>query len=331
MSFISNCTPIAIKDMASRLKKGNLVAFPTETVYGLGADATNENAISRLYTVKGRPTEHPLIVHISSIDILYRWARYIPEYAISLARNFWPGPMTLVLPRKSLAKDFITGGQNNVGIRIPSHPIALELLREFESLGGEGVAAPSANRFGAVSPTNATAVEMELISFLSENDRILDGGPCSIGVESTIVNCTSENLSILRPGALTKEMIEDFLKISIHLNTLDLENNKIKASGLLDSHYTPRAKIFLTGTPALGDGFIALDSFKTPTGAIRIAAPKTNEEYARVLYNSFRIADHKGLSKVFVIPPVGQGIATAINDRLEKAAYKISIVAKNAK
>ena len=322
MSIISNCTVSSIKDVATTLINGDLVAFPTETVYGLGADATNEDAIARIYKAKGRPEGHPLIVHISSLGNLDKWARDIPEYAVNLARAFWPGPMTLILPRTGLAKDFITGGQDNVGIRIPSHTIALALLKEFEDQGGLGVAAPSANRFGAVSPTTATAVEIELADYLSENDQILDGGPCVVGVESTIINCTHSKPSILRPGAVTKEMIENTLGITIELNTSNSESIQIKAAGLLESHYAPSAKVFLTGSPTLGDGFIALDSFTTPAGAVRIAAPKTNEEYAQVLYEAFRLADIKGLRRVFVIPPTGDGIAVAINDRLAKSAFE---------
>ena len=322
MSIISNCTATAIKDVAAALINGDLVAFPTETVYGLGADATNEDAVARIYKVKGRPLGHPLIVHISTLGNLDKWARDIPEYAVNLARAFWPGPMTLVLPRTDLAKDFITGSQDNVGIRIPSHTVAIALLKEFESLGGLGVAAPSANRFGAVSPTTATAVEIELSDYLSENDQILDGGACLVGVESTIINCTQNKPSILRPGAVTKEMIEDTLGITIDLNTSNSESIQIKAAGLLESHYAPKAKVFLSGSPSSGDGFIALDSFTTPTGALRLASPKTNEEYAQVLYETFRLADSKGLERVFVIPPTGDGIAVAINDRLSKSAFE---------
>jgi L-threonylcarbamoyladenylate synthase len=322
MSIISNCTVTAIKDAAATLIQGDLVAFPTETVYGLGADATNKDAVARIYKVKGRPIGHPLIVHISLLGNLDKWARDIPEYAVNLARAFWPGPMTLILPRTDLAKDFITGGQDNVGVRVPSHTVALALLKEFEDQGGLGVAAPSANRFGAVSPTTATAVEIELAEFLSKNDQILDGGPCLVGVESTIIDCTQSKPSILRPGAVTKEMIEDTLGITIDLNTSNSESLQIKAAGLLESHYAPNAKVFLTGTPTLGDGFIALDSYETPVGAIRIAAPKTNKEYAQVLYEAFRLADDKGLGRVFVIPPIGGGLAVAINDRLAKSAFE---------
>jgi L-threonylcarbamoyladenylate synthase len=322
MSIISNCTATTIKDAAATLIKGDLVAFPTETVYGLGADATNKDAIARIYKVKARPVGHPLIVHISSLANLDKWARNIPEYAVKLARAFWPGPMTLILPRTDLAKDFITGGQDNVGIRIPSHTVTLALLNEFEDQGGLGVAAPSANRFGAVSPTTVRAVEIELADFLSKNDQILDGGPCLVGVESTIINCTQSKPSILRPGAVTKEMIEDTLGITIDLNASNSGSIQIQAPGLLESHYAPNAKVFLTGSPTLGDGFIALDSFTTPSGAIRVASPKTNEEYAQVLYEAFRLADRMSLSRVFVIPPTGDGIAVAINDRLAKSAFE---------
>jgi len=322
MSIISNCTAIAIKDAAAALINGDLVAFPTETVYGLGADATNKDAIARIYRVKGRPVGHPLIVHISSLANLDKWAKDIPEYAVKLARAFWPGPMTLILPRTDHAKDFITGSQDNVGIRIPSHTVALALLKEFEAQGGLGVAAPSANRFGAVSPTTASAVEIELVDYLSESDLILDGGPCSVGVESTIINCTQDKPSILRPGAVTKEMIENTLGLTVDLNASNSESIKIKAAGLLESHYAPNAKVFLTGTPTLGDGFIALETVATPVGAVRIAAPETNEEFAQVLYEAFRLADSKGLERVFVISPTGDGIAVAINDRLGKSAFE---------
>ena len=322
MSIISNCTATAIKDAAASLIKGGLVAFPTETVYGLGADASNKSAIGRVYDVKGRPKGHPLIVHISSLGNLDKWARDIPEYALNLARAFWPGPMTLILPRTDLAKDFITGGQVNVGIRVPLHTVALALLKEFESQGGLGIAAPSANRFGAVSSTTAKAVEIELAEFLSVDDQILDGGPCLVGVESTIIDCTQNKPSILRPGAISKEMIEDALDVSIELNTPIFKGTQIKVPGSLESHYTPNAKVFLTGLPTAGDGFLALNSFTTPSGAIRVASPKTNEEYAQVLYEAFRLADIKGLLRVFVIPPTGDGIAVAINDRLIKSAFE---------
>jgi L-threonylcarbamoyladenylate synthase len=230
--------------------------------------------------------------------------------------------MTLILPRTDLAKDFITGGQDNVGIRVPAHYGALSLLKTFESRGGVGVAAPSANKFGKVSPTTASAVEIELGEYLNHNDKILNGGPCEIGIESTIIDCTKSTPSILRPGAITKKMIENTLGATVDINASNSESIQIKAAGLLESHYEPNAKVFLTGTPTLGDGFIALEAVATPAGAVRIAAPETNEEFAQVLYEAFRLADSKGLERVFVISPTGHGIAVAINDRLSKSAFK---------
>jgi L-threonylcarbamoyladenylate synthase len=226
------------------------------------------------------------------------------------------------LPRTDIAKDFITGGQDNVGIRVPSHTVAVELLKEFESLGGLGVAAPSANRFGAVSPTTATAVEIELADFLSEKDQILDGGPCLVGVESTIINCTQNKPSILRPGAVTKEMIENTLGITIDLNASNSESIKVKAAGLLESHYAPNAKVILDNRPSEGDGFIAMASIPTPYGSIRLASPTNLEEFAQILYSAFRKADSMQINKVYVTPPVGNGLALAIVDRLTKASTK---------
>jgi L-threonylcarbamoyladenylate synthase len=321
MAIISNCTASALSDAARALKAGNLVAFPTETVYGLGADASNQLAVARIYKVKGRPTDHPLIIHISSINNLDKWAKDIPEYAIKLARKFWPGPMTLILPRTDLSKDFITGGQDNVGIRVPAHTVAQALLKAFESQGGYGVAAPSANRFGKVSPTCADDVKSELADYLSTDDLILDGGQSEVGVESTIIDCTKLTPMILRPGAITAAMINDLLQIQIKVLT-NTSSNQIKASGLLQSHYAPKAKVFLSTKANPGDGFIALANTPTPTGAIRLAAPKNNKEYAQLLYQALRLADTKQLQNVIVIPPTGDDLAVAICDRLEKSAYQ---------
>ena len=218
MHIVSNCTQEVINKAAEALIDGHLVAFPTETVYGLGADAKNSKAVARIYEVKTRPIDHPLIVHISSINQISKWAVDIPDYAITLARKFWPGPMTLILQRSNLAKNFITGGQENVGLRVPSHSLALALLTQFESLGGEGVAAPSANRFGAVSPTTSLAVNEEIGKNLKEEELILDGGTCIIGLESTIVDCTGKFPSILRPGAITLEMVEESVDRKINAN-----------------------------------------------------------------------------------------------------------------
>ena len=322
MSMISNCTESAIKDAAVSLINGNLVAFPTETVYGLGADATNKEAVARIYKVKGRPTGHPLIVHISSLVLLDKWARDIPEYALRLARAFWPGPMTLILPRTDLAKDFITGGQDNIGIRVPSHTVALSLLKEFEAQGGNGVAAPSANKFGAVSPTTSIDVEIELGDYLTREDLILDGGPSLVGIESTIIDCTQSMPSILRPGGITKDMIKQILVDTLVSDESNSFANKVKAPGLLESHYAPSANVFLSGEPNRGDGLIALSSVNTPEGVQRLASPINNEQFAQQLYRALRSADEKNLQNVFVVPPSGDGIAVAINDRLKKASNR---------
>jgi L-threonylcarbamoyladenylate synthase len=229
--------------------------------------------------------------------------------------------MTLILPRTKLAKDFITGEQDNVGIRVPSHTVALALLKEFESQGGLGVAAPSANRFGALSPTTAKDVQEELSEYLEPTDIVLDGGPSLVGVESTIINCTQDIPTILRPGAITPAMINDLLGISVVLGPQN-SDNQIKAPGLLESHYAPSAKVFLSGTPKLGDGFIALAAIKTPIGTFRLASPINNKEYAQILYQALRLADSKKIGRVFVIPPEGLDIAVAINDRLKRCAFK---------
>ena len=313
--FVSNCTADALAQAASNLIAGSLVAFPTETVYGLGADANNAEAVARIYKVKGRPADHPLIVHIASIDGISDWAQEIPDYAIALARKFWPGPMTLIFKRSELAKDFITGGQETIGLRVPDHTIAVALINEFSKVGGQGIAAPSANRFGHVSPTTSAAVAEELEEFLSKGDLILDGGPSQVGVESTIIDCTSTAPRILRPGAITIEMIEE------STNTVVVNSGgEIRVSGSLEKHYSPSAKVDLNAQAKSGEGLIALQEVPTPEGVIRLASPKSAEEFARVMYAALREADTRKLAKVVVIEPLGEGIAIAIRDRLERAS-----------
>jgi L-threonylcarbamoyladenylate synthase len=317
--FVSKCTVDSLQRAANSLIQGHLVAFPTETVYGLGADASNKQAVARIYEVKGRPADHPLIVHIHSMQVMGQWVGDVPEYAIALGRDFWPGPMTLIFKRSELAQDFITGGQDTVGIRVPNHVVALGLLEAFHNLGGHGVAAPSANRFGHVSPTTAAAVSEELAAYLSQEDQVLDGGPCAVGVESTIIDCTGEVPRILRPGGITAEMIEEStgLKPTI-IDTPEAE--EIRVSGSLEKHYSPAAKVILDQTPVAGQGFIAPSRRVTPTGVTRLAAPKNTDEFARDLYAALRKADELGLSEVVVEQPTGDGIAIAIRDRLMRAA-----------
>jgi L-threonylcarbamoyladenylate synthase len=302
---------------AQRLIAGDLVAFPTETVYGLGADASNSVAVARIYSVKGRPNDHPLIVHIASMERMGDWASDVPEYAIALAREFWPGPMTLVLKRSELAADFVTGGQDTVGVRVPDHVVALALLEAFEKGGGKGVAAPSANRFGHVSPTTAAAVVEELADYLSKDDLVLDGGACAVGVESTIIDCTGLLPRVLRPGAISTAMIEEVTG----LNAVSVDGvDAVRVSGSLENHYSPAAKVLLCEVPIAGQGFIAHKNIETPQGVIRLASPGDDEEFAQILYSALREADAQGLSEVVVIQPIGIGIGVAIRDRLARAA-----------
>ena len=309
-------------DSAARvLADGGLVAFPTETVYGLGADATNAKAVAKIYAAKGRPADHPLIVHVASIAGLGDWADDVRPYAIALARDFWPGPMTLIVKRSALAGDFITGGQDTVGVRVPNHPVALGLLQAFIKSGGKGVAAPSANRFGDVSPTTAQAVVAELSEYLADTDQILDGGACDVGVESTIIDCTGDVPRILRPGAVTAQMIQESTGLTV-VDIVVAEREEIRVSGSLESHYAPDATVVLDQLPIAGQGFIALADSATPAGVIRLAAPQTHQEFARVLYAALRAADDQAIAVVVVHQPAGDGIAIAIRDRLMRAAKK---------
>lgn len=315
--LISNCTAEAIRNAALALKDGHLVAFPTETVYGLGADARNPEAVKRIYEVKGRPSGHPLIVHISSINQLDKWAEEIPEYAIELARAFWPGPMTLILKRTEIAKNFITGGQDTVGLRVPSDPMALALIQEFEKMSDSAIAAPSANRFGQVSPTAGSDVLEELGEFLLDSDKILDGGNSSIGIESTIIDCVGKIPIILRPGFVTVEDIEEVLGISIKSAS---HSPVLKFSGSFEKHYAPICRVIIEDTAIEGAGYLAMFNIPTPDGMHRLASPNTEEEFARVLYSTFRRADHLRLGFLVVSLPQAQGIGIAIRERLEKAS-----------
>jgi len=330
--YLSNCIADTLRGAAANLAVGNLVVFPTETVYGLGADACNGDAVARIYSVKGRPLDHPLIVHVSSMQRMGDWAEDIPEYAIKLANDFWPGPMTLVLKRSLLTKNFITGGQETVGVRVPDHDVALALLEAFENIGGKGIAAPSANRFGQVSPTTAAAVVEEIGEYLDSSDQIIDGGTCAVGVESTIIDCTGDAPRILRPGAITSMMIEMSMGIQVAKtigssyggvvnNSAGVNSDEIiRVSGSLENHYAPAAKVLLCETPTPGQGFIAHANMETPAGVVRLASPQSDEEFAQILYSALRQADAQGLKEVVVMQPIGIGIAVAIRDRLARAA-----------
>jgi L-threonylcarbamoyladenylate synthase len=307
-----------IREAAAALKAGHLVAFPTETVYGLGADARNPEAINRIYKVKGRPTDHPLIVHVSSINQLEKWAIEIPDYAIILARAFWPGPMTLILKRSDIAEDFITGGQETVGLRVPSDPIALALIQEFEKISDSAIAAPSANRFGQVTSTSASDVLVELGQYLIDQDQILDGGNSTIGIESTIIDCTEDQPKILRPGFITKEQVESISGVLCDSNS---HSSEIKVSGSFEKHYAPNCKVLIGAQTVDGAGFLALKEIETPEEMFRIGSPSSVEEFARILYSSLRAADQKKLKSLVVVPPEGHDLSLAITDRLMKASH----------
>lgn len=314
--FISNCAADTLSQAALSLKNGALVAFPTETVYGLGADASNEKAVARIYEVKGRPQDHPLILHVVSMNDITYWAEEISDYAIALARAFWPGPMTLIFQRSENAKDFVTGGQETVGLRVPDHTLALGLLQECKKIGVNAIAAPSANRFGHVSPTTADAVQEEIGTCLRAQDLILDGGPAQVGLESTIIECTGDAPKILRPGAITQAMIEEATGLKVSEN----KDSQIRVSGSLEKHYAPNAKVILDVQATEGQGFIAPAAIATPPGAIRLASPANTDEYARTLYSALRDGDAQALATIAIIQPSGDGLAIAIRDRLMRAS-----------
>jgi L-threonylcarbamoyladenylate synthase len=312
---------------AVRLRDGGLVAVPTETVYGLAARADDPRAVARVYAAKGRPADHPLIVHVADASALDAWAASIPEYAHELAQAFWPGPMTLVVKRSDRAGDFITGGQDSVAVRVSSHSLMDETLRALVQLTDDpsiGIAAPSANRFGRVSPTSAQHVLDEFAGIISDDDLILDGGESAVGVESTIVDCTDEIPRLLRSGAITTDDIEHVTGIKPGMTST------VRASGTLESHYAPMADVVITdaaglaashSTDAARVGVLALASVKTPVGMVRLSAPTSNDEYAHVLYGALREADALQLTTVLAVLPEESGLGAAVIDRLSRAAH----------
>jgi L-threonylcarbamoyladenylate synthase len=320
VKLISNPTSDDSKKAAVALTQGNLVVFPTETVYGIGADASNSQAINRIYRIKNRPNSSPLIVHISNIRNLIHWASDVPNYAKTLGDTFWPGPMTLILKRSTGVSDLLTGGQSSVGIRVPSNRIAQDLLLEFENLGGLGIAAPSANRHGEVSATTADAAQEVFGDEGISGDLILNGGTCEYGIESTIINCTDASPSILRPGVITPELIEVYTGITCNPSK---NSHGVIAPGMSLKHYAPQTKILINQLPEKGDGLIAGGDFPTPPGVVRIASPKNLFEYAKTLYQSFEKADSLKVKRLCIyLPDSESGIAEAIKDRVLKAASR---------
>jgi L-threonylcarbamoyladenylate synthase len=315
----------AIARAVEVLRAGGLVAFPTETVYGLGADPQNADAVRRLFAVKGRPPTHPVIAHLGVNARLDDWAISVNDAARALAAVFWPGPLTIVLTRRPGAiVDEVTGGRASVGLRVPDHPLALELLDAF----GGAVAAPSANRFGRVSPTTAQHVHADLGD---DVDVVLDGGSCRVGVESTIIDCTSAEPAVLRVGGVALEEVERVLDRPMRRKTA----GEVAAPGTLAAHYAPRARVEIVDRANVAARAMQILSDRKTVGVLHLGPridvpeksvvlgpPSDAEEYARTLYARLREADERGLDVVLAVPPPPGRIGTAVADRLERAAHR---------
>lgn len=312
----------AIHRAVEILKAGGVVGLPTETVYGLAADAENELAVRSLFAIKGRPSDHPLIVHVANVAAARSFVLEFPPEAKLLADHFWPGPLTLVLPRSSRASDAVTGGQHTVAVRVPCHPVAHAVLSRFEG----GLAAPSANRFGGVSPTTAEHVRKDLGG---QVPLVLEGGPSDVGIESTIVDLSSNDaISILRPGVVTQQQLEQVLGRAVPLR----EKSDVRVSGSLASHYAPRAGVVLcdagevrqklqtlrdAGRKVAG---ISPESVALPAGVGRFHLPDDAALYAQKLYATLRDVDAQGYDLIVIVEPEQQGVGIAIHDRLKRAA-----------
>jgi L-threonylcarbamoyladenylate synthase len=303
-----------IRRAAEILRAGGLVAFPTETVYGLGADASSAEAVARLYRVKGRPSDHPVIVHFASPQEAFKWGTEISQEARNLAEKFWPGPLTLILKRSEKAKDFVTGGQPSVGIRVPSHPVAQELLRAF----GGGVAAPSANRFGRVSPTTAAHVREDLGA---DVDLVLDGGPAEVGIESTIVDLSGGTAVLLRPGGIPRRALEEVVRLD------EKSGSSPRHSGGLERHYSPRTPARLVPTHELDREIARLKAraavlaFSRPDERVDywLRMPRDAGAYATKLYAALRELDGAGCEAILVEAPPQGPEWDAVRDRLKRA------------
>ncbi len=313
--------PQDIERAVEILRGGGLVGLPTETVYGLAADASSDAAVARIYEAKGRPPGHPVIVHLAGLEHLDGWVRAVPEPALRLAGALWPGPLTLVVPKGPRTSRLVTGGRHDVGVRVPDHPVALAVLRRF----GGGLAAPSANRFGRVSPTTAADVLHDLGDRV---DLVLDGGPCEVGLESTIVSFVGEP-TLLRPGGVPVELIEAIIEQPLATAAADDRS----APGTLPSHYAPEAGVVLVDADEVWSRCVALlhggsrvgalvpRGVRLPDGVRRLDAPDDEAEAARSLYAQLRSADRLGLDVLVAVAPDPIGLGRAITDRLRRAAH----------
>ncbi len=302
----------AIARAADGMRTGGVVGLPTETVYGLAARAREAAEVARVFAIKGRPADHPVIVHVSGAAALEQWGEGVHPYARDLAQALWPGPLTLVVPATDDVPRTLTGGQDTVGLRCPAHPVALDLI---DAVGP--VAAPSANRFGQVSPTRAADVLADIGDQLGPHDLILDGGDCPVGVESTILDCTGAAPRVLRWGAI------DLAEVARIAGAVDPGSSAVRAPGGLAAHYAPRARVHLSGDPIPGAGLLAPAGTPTPHGVLRLAAPGSPREYAAVLYRALRAADAAGLADLWAVPPAGaDSLSRAVRDRLSRAAAR---------
>ena len=326
----STSTQADIERAAAILRAGGLVAFPTETVYGLGADASNPEAVAKIFAAKGRPQDHPLIVHVASMDLLPQWAANIPPAAQKLAEAFWPGPLTLVLQRAAGVPDCVTGGQDTVGLRIPGHPVALELLKAFAGEAGgrrySGIAAPSANKFGRISPTTAEHARAELGDAL---DAVLDGGECDVGIESTIIDLSRGRAVLLRPGQITPAQIAAVLGTEVE----EPDAGAPRAPGALDAHYAPRTPLRIVAAAEMtaklgelrGKKVAVLARAEAPEGLKEVywqAAQRAVAGYAHELYASLRRLDDLGCDVILVEAPPPVPGWLGVSDRLKRAASK---------
>lgn len=312
-------TPSEIEAAVAALRRGDAIGLPTETVYGLAADANNADAVRRIFALKGRPADHPLIVHIAGVDQLSRWASGVPETARRLAERFWPGPLTLILEKRAEVPDVVTGGQDSIGLRCPNHPVALALLRAFDG----GLAAPSANRFGRISPTLAEHVREE---FGDAVPVVLDGGPCAVGLESTIVDLSGDTPRILRPGQIARGEIEALIG-AVEMGSAA---HSPRASGTLEAHYAPRTPMRLLARPALvaalahaqasGKRCALLAIDQMPTDGEGLVLPARATRYGHDLYAALRRLDALGAELILVEQPPGGDAWLAVNDRLRRAA-----------
>jgi L-threonylcarbamoyladenylate synthase len=304
-----------VRRAAQILRAGGLVAFPTETVYGLGADAANAQAVAKLYSVKHRPADHPVIVHFVDAESAFAWAREVPQAARELAARYWPGPLTLILKRAARAQDFVTGGQDTVGLRVPSHPIARELLKEFAG----AIAAPSANRFGLVSPTTAAHVREDLGK---DADLVLEGGPSEVGIESTIVDLSGDAPALLRPGHVSKKELESLLGEMREKSAISPRH-----SGGLERHYAPRTPAMLVPSYGLDKAItefkarVAVLAFSRPDERVDywLRMPRDPQAYAQRLYAALRELDSAGCERILVEAPPEAPEWSAVRDRLQRA------------